>query len=232
MFLLAIRRHITILLCWVVILVLIVAAACNGEVTDTTTATSPTTTTSPTPTTTTTAPPTTTVSYQGLSLVVFDSGDFTGSGNCAFCHTGLKDSQGNDVSIDTDWRSTMMANAAKDPYWQAKVLTEVYHTPGLKEVIEDTCATCHMPMARTQVQVDGTPSMILDDGFLSEGNALYKAAMDGNSCTLCHQIQPAGLGTDDGFAGKYQVDTSTESPNRIIFGPEIHLQSINLSRCL
>lgn len=213
------RKHLNLAFYLLVILVLLVTVslACNGGAADTTTPTSPTTT-SPAATTTFTSP-TTIVSYQGLPLAVFNSDDFSGSGNCAICHTGMKDENGKDVSIDSDWRSTMMANAAKDPYWQAKVFTEVYHAPALKEVIEDTCATCHMPMARTQAQVDGTPSLMFDDGFLSEGNALYNAAMDGNSCTLCHQIQSAGLGTDDSFAGKYQIDTSTEPPDRIIFGP-------------
>ena len=202
-------------------LIIMLAASCGGE---TTTASTPPTTTSNPPTTTsnppatTSNPPATTISYTGSPLAVFDSGDFAGSGNCAVCHTGLTDESGKDVSIDNDWRSSMMANASKDPYWQAKVAAEVYHSPHLKEVIEDTCATCHMPMARTQAQVDGTPSLILDEGFLSESNALHVAAMDGNSCTLCHQIQPDGLGTEDGLAGQYVIDTSTDAPNRIIFG--------------
>ena len=56
--------------------------------------------------------------YPGLSLPT-DRGDyFAGSGLCVVCHTQMVDEAGMDVSIDTDWRSTMMANAARDPYWQ------------------------------------------------------------------------------------------------------------------
>lgn len=147
-----------------------------------------------------------------LPLTRVSTDDFTGSGNCANCHTDLTDSAGNDVSIGSHWRSTMMANAAKDPIWQAKVASEVSRTPGLKEVIEDKCTTCHMPMAYTQANVDGTSALILDDGFLNPANVLYDLAMDGNSCTLCHQIVDPVLGT-------YTIDTSTDPPDRINYGP-------------
>ena len=41
---------------------------------------------------------------------------FAGSGVCSICHTDMQDEAGNNVSIDDFWRSTMMANAARDPY--------------------------------------------------------------------------------------------------------------------
>ena len=147
-----------------------------------------------------------------LPLTRISTEDFTGSGNCANCHTGLTDTAGDDVSIGSHWRSTMMANAAKDPIWQAKVASEVSRTPGLKEIIEDKCTTCHMPMAYTQANADGTPALILDDGFLNPSNPLHELAMDGNSCTLCHQIV-------DPVLGKYTIDTSTDPPDRLNYGP-------------
>ena len=55
------------------------------------------------------------------ALTTFETDDFSGSGICAFCHSGLTDEVGNDVSNDAHWRSTMMANASKDPLWQAKI---------------------------------------------------------------------------------------------------------------
>ena len=157
-------------------------------------------------------PATTTQTSTGLPLASFISEDFTGSANCAVCHTNLSDAAGNDVSVDTHWRSTMMANAAKDPFWQAMVASEVARNPQLKEVIEDKCASCHMPMAYTQADTDGSSTLMFDEGFLNESNPLNKAAMDGNSCTLCHQIVDPVLGT-------YHVDTSTNSPNRLLYGP-------------
>lgn len=166
------------------------------------------------PTQTTTPPDTTTTPPEspGLPLAIFSSNDFTGSGNCAVCHTNLTDATGYDVSIDTHWRSTMMANASKDPLWQAKVASEVIRNPELKEVIEDKCASCHMPMAYTQADADGLSTLMLDDGFLNPANTLNEAAMDGNSCTLCHQIV-------DPVLGEYHIDTNTEPPDRLIYGP-------------
>jgi ferredoxin len=148
----------------------------------------------------------------GLPLVVFSTEDFTGSGNCAACHVDLEDQIGNYVSISNHWRSTMMANAAKDPFWQAKVASEVERNPHLKEVIEEKCASCHMPMAYTQAEVRDVSAMIFDSGLTNPSNPLNPAAMDGVSCTLCHQIV-------DPVLGEYTVDTSTEPPDRLIYGP-------------
>ena len=63
--------------------------------------------------------PATAVPYAGGPLLRFASSRFAGSGDCAVCHSLLADSTGQDVSIDTHWRSTMMANSARDPLWQA-----------------------------------------------------------------------------------------------------------------
>jgi len=66
----------------------------------------------------------------------FTSSHFSGSANCATCHDNINDSKGNDVSIVKDWAATMMANAAKDPLWKAKVSSEMNRNPDLKEVID------------------------------------------------------------------------------------------------
>ena len=155
----------------------------------------------------------------GAPLVKFSTSHFEGSGNCAVCHSNLKDASGNDVSIDTQWRSTIMANAAKDPYFLAKTASEAANLPSLKGAIEDACATCHMPMAQTQAAADETATGMLGSGFLNTSNPLNKTAMDGNSCTLCHQIKADGLGTAATLGGAYKIDTSTASPNRIEYGP-------------
>lgn len=170
-----------------------------------------------TQTTTTATTSTSTITHAGLPLVTFDSGSFAGSGNCAVCHTNLIDAAGKDVSIDSAWRSTMMANAARDTYFRAKLSAEIKNAPHLQGTIEDVCATCHTPMARTQAVSDDTVSSLTGSGFFSSSNELHKAAIDGVSCTLCHQIQSTGLGEASTFAGKYVIDTSTVPPNRVIF---------------
>lgn len=114
----------------------------------------------------------------------------------------------------------MMANAAKDPLWQAKVSSEVRRTPALQSVIEEKCATCHMPMARTQAETLGVPVKILGpDGFLEESHPFHSLAMDGVSCSLCHQVSDTNLGEQSSFSGGYAIDNSTSAPNRLIYGP-------------
>jgi len=154
----------------------------------------------------------------GSGLPTFETADFSGSGNCSLCHGGLTDSTGADVSIDTHWRSTLMANAARDPLWQAKVDSEVGRTPAISGLIQEKCSRCHTPMARVQAAADGTPISLLGSGFFSPSNSLHEAAMDGVSCSLCHQIQGAGLGTPATFTGQYSIDTTTVAPDRIMFG--------------
>lgn len=165
-------------------------------------------------------PPTKDPSY-GTHVTNFITADFIGSHFCFNCHHLLVDAEGNDISIISHWRSTMMANAAKDPFWQAKVQSEVHRNPGLRKVIEQKCATCHMPMAWTQTHAAGeyAEAAVLDDGFLNTDNELHEAAMDGVSCSLCHQIQDKGLGTKETFSGKFKIDTATNKPDRIIYGP-------------
>ncbi len=132
----------------------------------------------------------------------FTSSHFSGSQNCAFCHDGLTDNSGTDVSIAKDWGTSMMANATKDPFWKAKVATELKRNPHLAEVINDKCSTCHAPMANYEMKLDGAPITILGAGSITDpSNAYHDAAMEGVSCTLCHQItDDATLGTSGGFS--------------------------------
>ena len=161
----------------------------------------------------------TVVPFAGQALASFTDSHFAGSGNCAACHSSLTDSTGQDVSIDAHWRSTMMANSARDPLWQAKVSSEVARNPSLSETIEDKCATCHMPMAHTQAGAEGEKVGIFEPGFLGPDHPSNVSAMDGVSCALCHQIQDNGLGRESSFSGHYTIDIVTKPPDRLAFGP-------------
>ncbi len=156
---------------------------------------------------------------QNTVLANFATEDFSGAGACSICHTNLFDELGNDVSNTTDWRSTMMANAATDPVWQAKVSSEIARNPSLEAVIEDKCISCHQPMAYTQAEVNGTESAMFGDGFLNPDNPMHQVAMDGVSCTLCHQITEENFGLNESFSGKFAIDASTNPPDRVIHGP-------------
>ncbi len=173
----------------------------------------------PPPATTAPSPVPTKATSEGQDLTLFTTADFSGSGSCSLCHSALFDEDRNNVSIDTHWRSAMMANAAKDPYYLAKVNAEVIHSPDIEGLIQEKCAVCHMPMAHTQAKLAGQPIIMLESGFLSPDNEFHEPALDGVSCTLCHQIEDRNLGTEATFSGAYPLDTSTEPPDRMAYGP-------------
>jgi len=165
------------------------------------------------------ATPTPLPTYEAPSLPFERSAFFATSGECASCHTDMVDEAGNDVSNDTNWRASMMANAARDPYWQASVRSEVLDHPQLKSVIEDKCATCHTSMARFTAVVTGTESALLDGGFLDPDHPHHTFAIEGVSCTLCHQIEEQGLGDPDSFSGHFSIDTERPPGERLAYGP-------------
>ena len=152
---------------------------------------------------------------QPVGDATFTSEHFSGSDNCTMCHNNLSDNQGNDVSIEKDWSATMMANSTRDPFWKAKVRTELNRNPHLADVINDKCSRCHAPMANFEAKKNNEPIEILDSGFLNASNSRHDDAMNGVSCTLCHQIQDSPkLGTLESFTGKYEIGNNKE-----IYGP-------------
>lgn len=157
---------------------------------------------------------------EGDPLPVKTSELFSTSGSCSICHTNMISDAGENISLDYTWRASMKANAARDPYFLATVRSELNEFPDLAETIEDKCATCHLPMARTMALAAGEPISILgEEGFLNPENELHLFAVDGVSCTLCHQIQETNLGNDSSYSGGFVIDTVTEKPDRVIYGP-------------
>jgi hypothetical protein len=145
---------------------------------------------------------------------------FVTADRCMACHNGLTTPTGEDVSIGTDWRSSMMANSARDPYWQAAVSREVYEHPEARIDIENKCSTCHMPMARFESKASGNPFDIFANLPTAGGqNRAALLAADGASCTGCHQIQDKNLGKEESFTGGFSIDTSIKIGQRPIYGP-------------
>jgi mono/diheme cytochrome c family protein len=155
----------------------------------------------------------------GLPLPTESNALFATSGVCAPCHTGMTDGSGADVSIESAWRASMMANSARDPYWLAMVRAEVEDNPERRAELEQDCSVCHMPMASFGDTFAGQPTRILDDGYTSAQNASHEFAMDGVSCTLCHQIRAENLGLASSYDGGYQIDTTTPKGARAAYGP-------------
>jgi hypothetical protein len=74
-------------------------------------------------------------------------------------------------------------------------------------------------MARFTASEGGLETGVLDDGFLDPEHALHALAVDGVSCTLCHQIEETGLGTPGSFSGGYSIDVERPAGERLIYGP-------------
>jgi hypothetical protein len=145
---------------------------------------------------------------------------FSTSEACTACHNGLVTPAGEDVSIAYSWRSTMMANAARDPYWHAAVRREVLERPRVSDAIQDECSKCHMPMATVTAQARGEKGSVFAHVPVGQVAAPESdLAADGVSCSICHQIQPDRLGKPSSFTGGFVVDTGKPWGQRVVFGP-------------
>jgi len=148
-------------------------------------------------------------------LVVDDA--FATAPLCGDCHANV---QGSDAMRDEAarpigpfdlWRSSMMANAARDPLWRAMMSAEIAATPSRKAEIEAKCFSCHGPMAKRAGLEDGalpTLEMVYTDTDRSQ------ILLDGVSCTVCHQATAERFGEDSSYSGNFVVNDYRE-----IYGP-------------
>lgn len=143
---------------------------------------------------------------------------FQTSHECVACHNGLTTPSGEDVSIGSAWRASMMANSARDPYWQAAVRREIADHPEAQAAIEDECSICHMPMTTTLARASGGHGEIFAHLPVGGTSELERLAADGVSCTACHQIGPERLGTPESFTGGYVINL-TPAGQRSMYGP-------------
>ena len=145
---------------------------------------------------------------------------FVTSDRCLACHNGLVTPAGEDVSIGVGWRPSMMANAARDPYWQAAVRRETLVHPMASEAIQNECSACHMPMGRYQANAEGRKGEVFAHLPIARGASDQdRLAADGVSCALCHQVGPEKLGEHESFTAGFVIDTTTPAGERRAFGP-------------
>lgn len=145
---------------------------------------------------------------------------FRSADGCLSCHNQLVGRGGEDISIGTDWRASIMANASRDPYWHAAVRREVLDHPKAQAGIEHECSICHMPMTNYAARAAGARGGVfahLPIGSRQTPDALLAA--DGVSCTACHQVLPEKLGTRDSFTGGFVIDTAVPYGRRAVYGP-------------
>ena len=145
--------------------------------------------------------------------------EFHTSDRCLACHNGLTTPDGKDVSIGFEWRSSIMGNSARDPYWQASVRREDMEHPESKAEIEDGCADCHMPIARYQAKQNGKLGEVFAHLPFDSDPEKNASAEDGVTCSVCHQITKQNFGTRESFNGGFQIDVSQPKNNHPEFGP-------------
>jgi len=145
--------------------------------------------------------------------------EFHTSDRCLACHNGLTTPEGKDVSIGFNWRASIMANSARDPYWQASVRREDIDHPEAKAEIEDGCADCHMPMARYKAQLNGKLGEVFAHLPFEADPKKNADAEDGVTCSVCHQISKSNLGKRESFNGGFEVESPPSPGDHPEFGP-------------
>lgn len=137
---------------------------------------------------------------------------FPTAATCRGCHGfdanghALVDGAGNDVNIYDDWRSTMMANSAKDPFWRAKVSHEVLLFPQYSDEIQTKCTSCHAPNGHYTAMYRGHEHYTLADLVQDT------IGLDGVTCSTCHKI------SEENFAGTNSGVINFDT-NRVVYGP-------------
>ncbi len=158
----------------------------------------------------------------------FEGEHHSGSAECGSCHNDPSMSvqsevpgERRDVSIGTAWETSVMAQATRDPYWHAVVASELDNFPMLEDKINDECLVCHAPTAydlaekegldlRLFDKVDEQTQEVLQQGIytMNSDSELFNHAMDGVTCTLCHQMDGANFGTEESMTGGYVISGS------------------------
>ena len=144
---------------------------------------------------------------------------FRTSDRCVACHNGLTTGSGEDVSIGLQWGASIMANSSRDPYWQGSVRREAIDHPESKQAIEDDCSICHMPVVRMADRDAGKHTQVLSRLPLQKFPKGDRAAEDGVSCSVCHQIEKTGLGMPATFVGNVVFAKPIENDERPEYGP-------------
>lgn len=144
---------------------------------------------------------------------------FRTSDRCVACHNGLTTKSGEDISIGFQWRASIMANSSRDPYWQGSVRRESIDHPESKQAIEDECSVCHMPAVRMADRDRGQHTDVFSRFPLAQFPKGDRAAADGVTCSVCHQIEKQGLGTDATFVGKVVIAQPDKNGERAEYGP-------------
>lgn len=117
---------------------------------------------------------------------------------------------GEDLSPESGWASSMMALSARDPYFLAALTREIAHRPGAQAALEQKCLGCHAPMGARHA---GTTDHLSLAQLVAGRGVAAALGRDGVSCLVCHSMTADGLGDQRSFTGGFTV-----TDDRIAFG--------------
>ena len=140
------------------------------------------------------------------------------SSHCYGCHNNLKTAKGQDVSIASPWRASIMANSARDPTGRPACAARpwITHPPHRPLRTSAPHATCPCSTSSTNLPATTPPFYLACRS--TPLTMPIAAAADGVSCTVCHQAEPAALGTSDSYNGNLTIAPVSQHP-RPLYGP-------------
>jgi len=137
------------------------------------------------------------------------------------CHNQLVTPKGQDVSIGVDWRASLMANAARDPYWQASIRRESIDHAAVSREVQDECSACHMPITRYEAKLHENKGEVFAYLPFPAKNEQAAKAEDGVTCSVCHQIGKEKLGTRESFNAEFVINSPAAPNDHPEYGPFI-----------
>ena len=148
------------------------------------------------------------------------AGLFAHSENCVACHNNLSTPAGEDVSIGAAWRSTMMANSARDPYFHASVRRETIDHPA--HVARDPGRVRGLPHADgARKRARRRPAARCFARSASGAGPMRTTGWRATACRARSAIRSRrdGSGTRDSFNGNFRLRPARADGVRDIFGP-------------
>lgn len=144
-----------------------------------------------------------------------DTARFADAARCAQCHTAgdtaLRDAAGRDVSPVARWRPSMMALAARDPMYLA-VWSADRAAAADPAAVDALCVRCHAPAGAEEAAEHG--GALGFDDLVAATHAAAAIGREGVTCTACHQIGAAGLGSEASLSGGFRIGFE-----RTLWGP-------------
>jgi len=144
---------------------------------------------------------------------------FITSDQCFGCHSAspsdmiylFKDTSKKPINLSpyTEWRSSMMGLAGRDPIFNSQVESERALYPDKSDFLDNKCFSCHGAMGQRQLAIDKNQSFSHTMLYALPGDEYGKygsLARDGVSCTVCHHIAKEGLGQPSTFTGQFKLD--------------------------